>query len=171
MNKPIDIIMWAGEEHYTVSSFIEEAKRMGVSKRIPRTAIPENIILGQSRILIKHRQAIVHSERLDELFLTISHVYNIPEFALTDKSRKGLNIPDTMLRMVLFLEELKVADPVTWEKFVEVYGLTWSPGVIGYSYITNIQYVAYDDEEELPEDLQNIENVEIVRIKYADEER
>jgi hypothetical protein len=166
MDKPIDIIMWCGAEQYTVGSFIREAERMGVSKRIPRTAIPEGIVPGQSRILIKHRQAIVHSERLDELFLTVSHVYNILEFALIDESRKGLNIPDTMLRMVMFLEDLKVSDPVTWEKFVEVYGLTWSPGVIGYSYITSIQYVAYDDEKELPEDLQNIEGIEIIRIEY-----
>ncbi|MCK4819727.1 hypothetical protein KA005_28430 [bacterium] len=167
MDKPIDIIMWAGEEHYTVSSFIEEAERMGVSKRIPRTAIPEGIVPGQSRILIKHRQAIVQSDRLDELFLIVSHLYDILEFALTNASLKELGIPDTMLRMVMFLEDLKVDDYTAWQSLVEDYNLTWTSGVIGYSYITSIQYIAYDDEEELPEDLQHLEGyVKPVRIEY-----
>ena len=167
MNKPIDIIMWAGEEHYTVSFFIEEADRMGVSKRIPRTAIPEGIVPGQSRILIKHRQAIVQSDRLDELFLTISYLYNISEFSLSDASLKELGIPDTMLKMVMFLENLQEQDYTVWQSLVEDYNLTWTSGVIGYSYITSIQYIAYDDEEELPEDLQHLEGyIEPVRIEY-----
>lgn len=157
MNKPIDIIMWAGEEHYTVSSFIKEAERMGVSKRIPRTAVPEGIVPGQSRILIKHRQAIVHSEYLDELLLGL-YTHGMPEYSL----------PDDMLKVVMFLEDLRDEDHQTWKFLVEEYELTWTSGVIGYSYITSIQYVASDDEEELPEDLQHLEGyVEPVRIEYA----
>ena len=48
--KPVDIIMWIGEDNYTVSEFIEEAKAMGVSKRIPANSIPEGIIPGRSRL-------------------------------------------------------------------------------------------------------------------------
>jgi len=158
MDKPIDIFMWAGEEHYTVGAFIREADRLGVSKRIPRTAIPEGIVPGQSRILIKHRQAIVHGN-LKDLLRKLDEASYLHHCEL----------PNDMLRLVLFLETLKEKDFDIWQELVEGYELTWSPGVIGYSYITSIQYIAYDDEKELPEDLQNIEGVEIVRIEYVDE--
>lgn len=157
-NKPVDIILWAGEQYYTVGSFIREAERMGVSKRIPRTAIPENIILGQSRILIKHRQAIVHGN-LDDLLRKLDEAMYLHHCEL----------PDDMLRLVIFLEGLKEEEFNIWQELVEGYALTWTPGVIGYSYITSIQYVAYDDEEELPEDLAHLEGyVEPVKIKYEE---
>lgn len=159
MDKPIDIIMWAGEEHYTVSSFIEEAERMGVSKRIPRTAIPEGIVPGQSRILIKHQKAIVHSESFEELLAGL-YTHGAPEYSL----------PDDMLEIVMFLENLQDKDRSVWNFLVEEYALTWTSGVIGYSYITSIQYIAYDNEEDLPEDLQHLEGyVEPVRIEYEEE--
>jgi len=160
MDKPVDVIMWAGEEHYTVGSFIREAEQMGVSKRIPATAIPEGIIPGQSRILIKHRQAIVQG-MLDELVLELAYTYDLPdEYA----------VADGMLRLVMFLEDLKVSDPVAWESLVEIYELTWTSGVIGYSYITSIQYVAQDFEDDLPEELSHLEGyVEPVRIEVTDE--
>ena len=160
MDKPVDIIMWVGEEHYTVGSFIREAERMGVSKRIPRTAIPEGIVLGQSRILIKHRQAILQAERLESLFIELQIAYNLSEEYMP---------PDGMLRLVMFLEELQMADLPAWERLVEVYALTWTSGVIGYSYITSIQYIAYDDEKELPEDLQHLADyIEPVKIIYEE---
>ena len=117
MNKPIDIIMWAGEEHYTVGSFIREAERMGVSKRIPRTAIPEGIVPGQSRILIKHRQAILQAERLESLFIELQITYDLPEEYMP---------PDGMLRLVMFLEDLRETDLPAWERLVEGYAVTWT---------------------------------------------
>ena len=160
MAKPIDIIMWVGEEHYTVGSFIREAEQMGVSKRIPRTAIPEGIVPGQSRILIKHRKAIVHGDldgllrKLDEA-MYLSHV----------------TLPEDMITLVVFLEVLQEKEFAIWQELVEGYNLTWTSGVIGYSYITSIQYIASDDEEELPEDLQHLEGyVEPVKIKYEEKD-
>ena len=161
MDKPVDVIMWAGEEHYTVGSFIREAERMGVSKRIPATAIPEGIVIGQSRILIKHRQAILQGENLEQLFLELKYVYQIPEEWIQ---------PDGMLFLVMFLEDLRKTQPIIWESTVEQYDLTWTPGVIGYSYITSIQYVAQDFEDDLPEELSHLEGyVEPVRVEYDDE--
>jgi hypothetical protein len=45
--KPKDYISWIGGKYYTIQSFIEEAKRMGVSRRVP--IIPD-IEFGKSRI-------------------------------------------------------------------------------------------------------------------------
>ena len=158
--KPIDVIMWAGEEHYTVGSFIREAEQMGVSKRIPATAIPEGIVPGQSRILIKHRQAILQGENLEQFFLELQYVYQIPE---------EWTQPEGMLFLVMFLEDLKISDPVSWESAVEKYELTWTPGVIGYSYITSIQYITQDFEDDLPEELSHLEGyVEPIRMEVSE---
>lgn len=159
MDKPVDLIMWAGEEHYTVSSFIDEAKRMGVSKRIPQNSIPHGIVPGQSRIFIKHRKAMVYGE-LEGLSIELSHNFHI----ITD-----LGIDDNMLELVMILEQIHEQNPEYWNELVEEYDLTWAPGVIGYSYITGLQYVAQDNEEGLPEELAHMEHlVEPVRIEYED---
>jgi len=156
MENPVDIIMWAGEEHYTVSSFIREAEKMGVSKRIPRTTIPEGIISGQSRILIKHRKAIVQGE-LEELPSVLYSCYGAPLF----------NLPDDMLHLVTFLEDMHEEDHENWAYLVDEFSLTWMPGVIGYGYITGVQYIAHDHEEGLPEDLQHLDYlIEPVRLEH-----
>jgi len=153
--KPIDIIMWAGEKQYTVSSFIIEARIMGVSKRIPRNSIPEGIIPGRSRLLIKHKKAILHGNDLDQLVtrLNVGSPYTI-------------TLPDDMLALVMVLEAVKEQDPVIWKQLVEEFELTWSPGVIGYSYISSIQYVVEEGEEELPDDLAHIQYLEPVKVEY-----
>ena len=47
-----DLLMWVGGSFYTIESFIAEAKRMGVCKRIP--IIPDYIKLGKSRLFLAH---------------------------------------------------------------------------------------------------------------------
>lgn len=45
--------MWVGGQHYpTIKAFVNEAKKMGVSKRIAK--IPANMVLGKSRIYLAH---------------------------------------------------------------------------------------------------------------------
>lgn len=46
--------MWVGEKFYTIESFIEEAARIGISKRISQ--IPVDLVLGESRIYFAHAQ-------------------------------------------------------------------------------------------------------------------
>lgn len=46
--------MWVGEQYYTIESFIDEASRIGISKRISH--IPADLVLGQSRIYFAHAQ-------------------------------------------------------------------------------------------------------------------
>jgi hypothetical protein len=50
-------LIWVGEQHYkTPHSFMEEAARMGVSRRI--TAVPRDFVLGETWVLLGHRKAI-----------------------------------------------------------------------------------------------------------------
>lgn len=162
----IDLIMWVGEEHYTVSSFIEEATKIGVSKRIPKNSIPEGIVLNRSRLFIKHRRAIVQGDAerardeysMDDLIDTLS----------TTRAMSYYQLPQDMLGLIISLESIEENEPEFWKKLVKDYGLTWSPGVIGYAYITGIQYIAGENETGLPEELIHLEGyVEPIRITYG----
>lgn len=53
-------LIWVGEQHYkTPQAFMEEAQRMGVSRRI--TAVPRDFELGQTWVLLGHRKAILRA--------------------------------------------------------------------------------------------------------------
>ena len=51
-------LMWVGKRHYTPESFVEEAIKMGVSKRIAQ--IPNKLELGKTRILVAHPDAVTN---------------------------------------------------------------------------------------------------------------
>lgn len=56
--KPADVVVWIGEWHYPfVPDYIEEAKRMGLSRRIPRNYPIEKLSPG-SRMILVHAKAI-----------------------------------------------------------------------------------------------------------------
>lgn len=152
--KPVDLLMWVGTDQYTVSEFIREAQQMGVSKRISRTAIPEGVVPGKSKLLIKHRAAIVNSPRLDEL---------------AEQTGLNLQMPEDMLKLTIALEDLRDFNHQEyfqeWQILVKDFEITWSPGVIGYTTITGVQYVAHEHEDELPEDLAHMDNlIEPIRV-------
>lgn len=48
-------LLWVGERSYTPESFIEEAMKHGVSKRIPW--VPKELVLGETWILLAHPDA------------------------------------------------------------------------------------------------------------------
>lgn len=57
MAKPLDLLMWVGSSFYpTPQSFVDEAKKMGVSKRVP--GFPIGIVKGKTRIFLVHNKAI-----------------------------------------------------------------------------------------------------------------
>lgn len=159
MSDMVDVIMWVGEDNYSVSEFINEARKMGVSKRIPRNSIPESIVPGRSRLLIKHRKAIVKTESESDYPILVSNIM-VNDYPVSEGS---------MLSVVMALEAIYKDDIELWSEFIYVYGLTWHPGVIGYSYITGIQYVVEEGEEELPEDLAHIKYLKPVKMEYVDE--
>lgn len=57
-------LIWVGEKFYpTPHDFLEEARRMGISRRIPgNNAVPKGFIVGQTWILLAHRKAITKVE-------------------------------------------------------------------------------------------------------------
>jgi hypothetical protein len=155
LNKPVDLMMWVGREYYTVSSFIEEAERLGVSKRIPHTAIPEGIVPGLSRLFLKHLDACIEIGK-----------YGTEALAL----ELGLNSDQDMLDFVIALDHLKEEDFSSWKEIIYRYQITFHPGVFGYCYITGLQYIAKDNEEGLPEDLVAFEGyIEPVRLGDKEE--
>ena len=50
--------MWVGNRYYSSKSFIEEASRLGVSKRIAH--IPKGLILGKTIVYLAHPSGGVH---------------------------------------------------------------------------------------------------------------
>lgn len=53
------LVDWVGSEHYpNVADFIEECRRYGLSRRVPRTA-PFERLTPASRILLVHARAII----------------------------------------------------------------------------------------------------------------
>lgn len=54
-------LLWIGEQHYpTPEAWVEEAMRMGVSRRIAGDQIPRNLVVGETYILVAHSKAIAN---------------------------------------------------------------------------------------------------------------
>lgn len=49
-------LMWVGEKYYTVESFLREAWKIGVSKRIAR--LPKDLVIGHTWIALAHKKVI-----------------------------------------------------------------------------------------------------------------
>ena len=54
---PVDLLIWVGKEHYTVDSFITEAHKMGVSRRVPFA--PLGATPGKSRVFLAHEETSI----------------------------------------------------------------------------------------------------------------
>jgi len=142
----MDLLMFAGAEHYTVSSFILEAQRMGVSKRIPKNNIPE-IIPGVSRLFIAHKDAKVNAKRIDELVHAIQAIILVEsdyDFAPLYVDKLG----ESALPIRTALDFIKAVDIQQYQRLISTFEVTFSPAVFGYCYITGIQYVLAADEDE-----------------------
>lgn len=47
-----EYLLWVGKQHYTPGSFLEEARRVGISKRIAH--MPEAFVFGESWVFMAH---------------------------------------------------------------------------------------------------------------------
>lgn len=56
-------LMWIGSKFYTPQFFMQEARKMGISKRIP--AVPKDFKLGEHWIYLGHREAIKPADMND----------------------------------------------------------------------------------------------------------
>lgn len=173
-----DIAMWVGEDSYPwPSDFADEAKRLGVSKQVPRTAIPQ-IEPGVSRLVLIHPRALisVHAEGMTlvdlatELEGTICGNYDTLDesraYALEYliDSETGRNLPEmvNLLRIAEMENLLKDLE--------EKYKIEYEPGFLGFTYLTGIQWVAPKNADRLPPDLVGIPGIEAVRIEYEEEQ-
>lgn len=57
-------LLWCGDSFYTPESFIEEALRLGISRRIP--AVPKKFKLGETWVLFAHIKACGTREELQD---------------------------------------------------------------------------------------------------------
>ena len=56
-----DVLDWVGESHYpTVKSFVDEAERLGVSRRCPSAGPPKGVVSGWSRAFLSHAKCKFH---------------------------------------------------------------------------------------------------------------
>jgi hypothetical protein len=196
-----DIAMCVGLESYPwPHDFSEEAETQGVSKAIPRKAVPY-IEPGKTRLVLIHPRACVYVttpgmsvidlglELLNEYVVgtenepppeikkeMVSRWITSPEAAMDDWVLAAVydrlvdieSDPDTVknkLGMCYYLREAARVNDLA--RFEEKYGIKYGLGFFGYTFATGLQYVAKDDEEELPDDLKGT-GAEIVRVEYDD---
>jgi hypothetical protein len=50
------LLLWVGRSHYSPESFLDESRRLGVSRRIP--AVPKGMVLGETWVLLAHLDAV-----------------------------------------------------------------------------------------------------------------
>lgn len=170
-----DFKMWVGKQYYTLGSFIEEAMKQGVSKRIPASMIPE-ITPGESRLFLAYVEAIVILAK--ENYAELEHylyewgylaevdlecenwVSLLPELLEADTP-----MPPNMGTLRIALENLEATDLDHYLGVVDSFGITYKPGIFGYAYLTGIQYITKPGEEGLPQEYSHLEgSVEPVRV-------
>lgn len=177
----IDLKMFIGQDNYSVADATHEYERMGFSKRLPLSSIPEGILPGVSRFFAAHMKAIIHVttegktlkdlvDRMWELNLlgeTKGIVEIIEGWDPPEELMPNDMVPEGMLALVIAYEEAPGKDRAALHR---EFGIKRTPGIFGWSYIANLRYICKEDEDELPEDLQNIAFLEPVKVVYEDKE-
>lgn len=153
-----DLLMWVGEQHYPwPHDFSDEVKAVGLSKRVAESAIPL-IEPGRTRL------AVIHPK----VFVELAEGRSIEELA----GDLGLTLPEvedgiTAEQIGRALALLETSDTKAYENLVERMGISYHPGIFGYVWLTGIQYVCRQGEEDAPEELKGL-GVEAVRMDYHD---
>jgi hypothetical protein len=50
------LLLWIGRGHYTPESYLDESRRLGVSRRL--SAVPKGLVLGETWVLLAHLDAV-----------------------------------------------------------------------------------------------------------------
>jgi hypothetical protein len=176
-----DLAMWVGEEHYPWPiDFIEEARKQGVSKQIPKTAIPM-IEPGKTRLVLIHPRALVtvNTDGMTMMDLAlelereiIGHFEDDEEDEAREYMLQHIIDPETgrnMPKLTEWLKEAEIADFVDLKRLEEKYGIEYHPGFIGYTFLTGMQWIAPDEATDLPKELRGY-GIEPVRVVYEENE-
>ncbi len=59
------LLLWIGRKHYTPEAYLEEGRRLGVSRRL--SALPKGLVLGQTWVLLAHLDAVPPRQGPDRL--------------------------------------------------------------------------------------------------------
>ena len=92
--------------------------------------------------------------------------YAYDKLMVVESDQDGIKWANTLAMCFWLREADKKKDLKRLEK---KYGIEYQIGWLGFTFLTNIQYVARDDEEELPLELIG-KGVEIVKVVYEDME-
>ena len=171
-----DLLMFVGKEPYPwPNDFSEEAMEIGVSKRIPRMAIPE-IEPGVSRLALIHPKAIVRvtAEGMDlyglarELMCEHGDTIECEADQEVDEVIQALLVcpyeGESMSGLTNLLRDAEKAKDL--KRLEEKYGIEYQAGVFGFCYLTAVHYVAQAKESEIPADLEDVQGIKIVRMDY-----
>ena len=174
-----DILMMVGTRYYKWPlRAAREYTRHGISKRVPRKAIPY-IEPGKTNLATYHPRALIWVRNplmtLWDLALELHTEHGaVPEgFVADDFDPLALGLIDEDgERNTLLLTDLldKAEQAGKLDALIDKYQLEFEHGVFGYGPITAIQYVAKDGEKELPDDLKDVPGMEIVRDVYEEDD-
>lgn len=56
------LLLWVGRGHYSPESYLDESRRLGVSRRL--SAVPKGLVLGQTWVLLTHLDAVPAADSL-----------------------------------------------------------------------------------------------------------
>ncbi len=84
--RTVAFIMMVGEKYYTPTSFISEAKKLGVSKAIP--FIPKSLKLGKTVVYLAHNKGVKVTKRTRKPKSALEQAEDILNNA-TKKSKQG----------------------------------------------------------------------------------
>lgn len=182
MTKAPDIIMYVGEQYYTLHDYISEALQQGVHKRISSASIPDGIVPWESKIFLAHSKAILRTnigeladlayELLDRGYMTQvqynSFVENTEPFWTGEELKPEDFVPAQMLMLATVLSTV----PANELAEIEIkWGVEYFPGVFGYAYIAGMHYICKPDEDDLPLELRHMKDlIEPVHVKLVEDE-
>lgn len=83
----VSYILWVGKQHYpTTLQFVDEAKRLGISRRI--SAIPKDLVVGETVVYLAHPEAvneILPAESQGEMEINGEHLDFQPRLCEVDQ--------------------------------------------------------------------------------------
>jgi len=184
---PPSLLFCVGEQFYRFHEFVDEAHRIGVSKRLPANSIPEGLVVGLSKIFVAHPKAIVKVTKPGATLMDLAYAMledgtlNYDQYehmvGLEDPFWTGeeLNAEDHVPESMFYVAYAFSKEPAARQRqLIEEFGLQFCMGIFGFGPFGGFQVVLNKNDEELPENLQHLSHlvesgyVEPVHVVYQD---
>lgn len=167
--KVTSLLVCVGEKYYKLHQVINEYKRLGVSKRIAATSIPEGLQEGVSKVFVAHPRAIVNVSDPKTLRELADFLYQWHYVGMM-----GDPLEEHMLSIAYALSELSEKEPGVYANAESTFGLTYQMGIIGYAPFSGFQLVLKESETDLPTELDHMRPLvdagvlELVHVVYEE---